>query len=148
MVNSFPNFFICMGPNTVTGHSSVIFTAECQIDMILRLIKPILALTRRVELLATPAPTVEVTREAEERVYTELRAEMKKKVWESQKEGGVSWYVDERGLCTVSRPSCVGPPQLLINRLRSSQTLQAFSQIDFWRRTRFASSSDFKWTGC
>ena len=41
-VPSFPNFFILMGPNTVTGHLSVIYTVECQINFILRLIAPIL----------------------------------------------------------------------------------------------------------
>ncbi|KAL2357051.1 hypothetical protein BJ546DRAFT_426549 [Cryomyces antarcticus] len=41
-VPSFPNLFILMGPNTVTGHLSVIYTVECQINFALRLTAPIL----------------------------------------------------------------------------------------------------------
>ncbi|KAL2830394.1 hypothetical protein BJY01DRAFT_260899 [Aspergillus pseudoustus] len=41
-VASFPNFFILNGPNTATGHTSVIFTAECQISFILKVLDPIL----------------------------------------------------------------------------------------------------------
>jgi len=41
-VPGFPNFFMIFGPNTGTGHTSVIFTNEVQIDYILQLTKPIL----------------------------------------------------------------------------------------------------------
>ncbi|KAF5348350.1 hypothetical protein D9758_010944 [Tetrapyrgos nigripes] len=40
-VPGFPNFFLLSGPNTVTGHTSVIYTEECQINYILSLIQPI-----------------------------------------------------------------------------------------------------------
>lgn len=98
---SFPSCqFWIFGPCTATGHSSVIFTSECQITMTLNVIKPILAKLQKVE-LQLPAPTVEVTKDAQDKFYKALRAEMKKKVWE--KNGGVSWYVDQKtGLCTVS----------------------------------------------
>jgi len=38
----FPNFFSLLGPNTVTGHASVIYTEEAQINYILRMIKPVI----------------------------------------------------------------------------------------------------------
>ncbi|KAL3462337.1 hypothetical protein BJX64DRAFT_288460 [Aspergillus heterothallicus] len=41
-VSSFPNFFILNGPNTATGHTSVIFTVECQINFTLKVLDPIL----------------------------------------------------------------------------------------------------------
>ncbi|KDR82144.1 hypothetical protein GALMADRAFT_222024 [Galerina marginata CBS 339.88] len=41
-VPDFPNFFMVFGPNTATGHTSIIFTNEVQIDYILQVIKPIL----------------------------------------------------------------------------------------------------------
>ncbi|KAL0947913.1 hypothetical protein HGRIS_010547 [Hohenbuehelia grisea] len=41
-VPGFPNFFTIGGPNTATGHTSVIFTEEVQIDYSLQLIKPVL----------------------------------------------------------------------------------------------------------
>ena len=41
--SGFPNFATVYGPNTGTGHSSAIFSQECQIDMIIkRLITPVL----------------------------------------------------------------------------------------------------------
>ncbi|KAL2784976.1 hypothetical protein BJX66DRAFT_347869 [Aspergillus keveii] len=41
-ISSFPNFFILNGPNTATGHTSVIFTAECHINFALKVLDPIL----------------------------------------------------------------------------------------------------------
>ncbi|KAG6902861.1 hypothetical protein C0995_010746 [Termitomyces sp. Mi166 len=41
-VPGFPNLYMLGGPNTVTGHTSVIFTEEVQINYSLALIKPIL----------------------------------------------------------------------------------------------------------
>ncbi|THU87244.1 FAD/NAD(P)-binding domain-containing protein [Dendrothele bispora CBS 962.96] len=41
-VPGFPNSFILLGPNVASGHASVIFSEEAQIQLILRLIKPIL----------------------------------------------------------------------------------------------------------
>ncbi|EKM83294.1 hypothetical protein AGABI1DRAFT_111719, partial [Agaricus bisporus var. burnettii JB137-S8] len=38
----FPNFYTILGPNTGTGHTSVIFTNECQADYIIQLITPII----------------------------------------------------------------------------------------------------------
>ncbi|KAJ6179204.1 hypothetical protein N7519_009665 [Penicillium mononematosum] len=41
-MDSFPNFFILFGPNTVTGHTSVIFATENAVNYSLKFIKPIL----------------------------------------------------------------------------------------------------------
>jgi hypothetical protein len=48
--------------------------------MTLKLIKPILQQLKQVKLLPTPAPSVEVTQEAEQRYNEEMRRELKKKV--------------------------------------------------------------------
>ena len=70
----------------------------------LRLIKPVLAELKKTQILAGPAPSVEVTGVAERRYMNEVRKEMKKKVWE--KDGGVSWYVDRKtGKCVSTSPS-------------------------------------------
>ncbi|GAA6009379.1 hypothetical protein JCM11491_004299 [Sporobolomyces phaffii] len=124
-VSGFPNFFWLMGPQSATGHSSVLFTSECQITLMFRLIKPIVDQLRKPQLLI-PAPYVEVTKKAEDEFMANIRAEMKKKVWE--KDGGVSWYVDPKtGLC---------------------HTLYPYSQVNFWRRCTFMRLSDkFVWTG-
>lgn len=69
--------------------------------MMLKLVKPILNKISQVKLLPVPGPSVEVTAEAQAKYNADVRKEMKNKVWE--KDGGVSWYVDqETGLCTVS----------------------------------------------
>lgn len=41
-IPGFPNLFVLLGPNVATGHASVIFSQECQIQMALRLLKPII----------------------------------------------------------------------------------------------------------
>ncbi|BGP00513.1 flavin-containing monooxygenase [Rhodotorula toruloides] len=124
LVAEFPNFFWIMGPNSATGHSSVLFTSESQLALTFHLIRPIVEKLRKVQLLK-PAPFVEVTTEAEDRFYDAVRKEMKKKVWE--KDGGVSWYVDKAtGLCS---------------------TLYPWSQVHFWRSCTFPNYRDFKWTG-
>ena len=41
MVASYPNFFLLMGPNSVTGHSSALFNTECTVDMMAQLLKPV-----------------------------------------------------------------------------------------------------------
>jgi len=38
----FPNFCMLSGPNTATGHTSVIFTEEVQVDYIIKLVKPVI----------------------------------------------------------------------------------------------------------
>lgn len=128
VVSSFPNFIWCLGPNTATNHSSVLFTTEAQIALAFHLIRPVLAKlagSGGIKLLK-PAPYVEVRREAEDRYYAELRERMKGMVWENK--GGVAWYVDKStGLCTALYP---------------------WTQFDFWRRCTFPNYGDFKWTGC
>jgi hypothetical protein len=83
--------------------------------MMLKLVKPILSKISQVKLLPVPAPSVEVTAEAQARYNADVRKEMKNKVWE--KDGGVSWYVDqETGLCTVSSERSPVPLALLLER--------------------------------
>jgi hypothetical protein len=70
VVPQFPNFFIIMGPNAVTGHLSVIYTVECQFNFTLRLLDPILKSLpsyrsrSSIPLLAPSPATVEVKPEA------------------------------------------------------------------------------------
>lgn len=122
----FPNFFWLLGPNTATGHSSVIFTSECQVNLALKLVKPLLA-----KLTAADAgrdgkagPTVEVTQAAEDGYYARLRGAMRNRVWE--KEGGKSWYVSDGGICTALYP---------------------WSQVNFWWNTLWPRWADYRVTG-
>ncbi|KAJ7029749.1 hypothetical protein C8F04DRAFT_1043117 [Mycena alexandri] len=42
-VPTFPNFFTIAGPNTATGHTSLLFAEEVQVQYIMQMIKPVLA---------------------------------------------------------------------------------------------------------
>jgi hypothetical protein len=125
VVSSFPNFIWCLGPNTATNHSSVLFTTEAQIALAFHLIRPVLAKlagSGGIKLLK-PAPYVEVRREAEDRYYAELRERMKGMVWENK--GGVAWYVDKAtGLCTVRpfrSPLCFPSPARCVPDMHEHQ---------------------------
>ncbi|KAL3607509.1 hypothetical protein FPOAC2_02494 [Fusarium poae] len=92
-VSGFPNFFIMMGPNTLSGHLSVIYTTECQFDFTLCVI-------RRV--LAGKADIVEVTAEAEQRDINDVQKQAKELVWAT---GCTSWFIDENsGRNTIMFP--------------------------------------------
>lgn len=82
--SSFPSFAsLLMGPNSVTGHSSVLFNTECTVLLLLELLKPFAATLRSpAEAARVPAPTVEVTEEAEGTWYEGMRREMETRVWE------------------------------------------------------------------
>lgn len=85
-MDGFPNYFIIFGPNTATGHSSVILASENMVQYSLRMMAPI---------LRGEVATVEVKREAEERYTRDIQARLKDTVWHS---GGChSWYFREDG---------------------------------------------------
>ncbi|KAK0663726.1 Baeyer-Villiger monooxygenase [Lasiodiplodia hormozganensis] len=100
MLSGFPNFFVLMGPNTVSGHLSVLYTTECQINFVNKLIAPILAALHPKavslrSLLALPPPDdiVEVKPEAEAKDVEWVAQATKKLVWST---GCSSWGIDER----------------------------------------------------
>ncbi|CAE6508465.1 unnamed protein product [Rhizoctonia solani] len=78
-VPGFPNWFTILGPNTVTGHSSVVFAEELQMGYITQLLKPIL--TGDVNGFM---PRAEATRTWNE----EAQSKLSKHVWS----GCASWY--------------------------------------------------------
>ena len=106
-----------MGPNTVTGHLSVIYTVECQILLVLSLLQPILHTSQPPSLLSalnplkllesdpSPSPSstittginsttpayVTVTSTATARHTAWLQRELRKLVWSS---GCTSWALD------------------------------------------------------
>lgn len=80
-MDGFPNFFAIFGPNTATGHSSVILATENQVEYALKMIKPI---------LNGDADSVEVKKSAEMAYTTDLQRALKDTIW--QKGGCNSWY--------------------------------------------------------
>lgn len=73
-----------MGPNTLSGHLSVIYTVECQINFTLRVIRPV---------LQARADTVEVGVEAEKRDIDHVQRKAKGLVWAT---GCTSWSIEEK----------------------------------------------------
>ncbi|CAL3963788.1 hypothetical protein PZA11_001301 [Diplocarpon coronariae] len=85
-MDGFPNLFTIFGPNTATGHSSVILASENMVNMSLKFIRPI---------LKGDVSIVEIKKDAELEWAKDIQSSLKKRVWST---GGCgSWYKDERG---------------------------------------------------
>jgi hypothetical protein len=85
-LDGFPNFFTIFGPNTATGHSSVILASENMVNMSLKFIGPI---------INGDVDIVEIKKEAELEWARDTQAALKKRVWNT---GGCrSWYQTEAG---------------------------------------------------
>ncbi|EZF76050.1 hypothetical protein H105_02536 [Trichophyton soudanense CBS 452.61] len=84
-VSGFPNFFIMMGPNTATGHLSVIYTSECQINFAIRDPASLNPFGGK------SCDTAAVTPRAEQEDNSWVQSALKEFVWES---GCSNWYVD------------------------------------------------------
>lgn len=97
-MDGFPNFFMIFGPNTATGHSSVILASENMVNYALNFIRPILDGHVR---------TYEV-KESAERAWTEqLQNELKNSVFLS---GGCrSWYNAPNGWNSTVYRKCPSP---------------------------------------
>jgi cation diffusion facilitator CzcD-associated flavoprotein CzcO len=92
-MDGFPNFFIIFGPNTATGHSSVILAIENMINYSLKFMKP---------LLKGEIETVEVKKDAEIKWTKAIQEELKDTVWMT---GGChSWYFRADGWNATAYP--------------------------------------------
>ncbi|KAI9782399.1 MAG: hypothetical protein M1816_001897 [Peltula sp. TS41687] len=92
-MDGFPNFFLIFGPNTVTGHSSVIMASENMVNYILKMIKPI---------LQGNVGQMEVKRDVELAYAQEMQKALKKTVFSN---GGCrNWYRSENGWNSVTYP--------------------------------------------
>lgn len=92
-MDGFPNFFFIFGPNTATGHSSVILASENMVNYSLHFIKKI---------LAGDVKTVEVKKKAEIAWTKEMQDRLRNTVWES---GGChSWYKTSSGWNSTTYP--------------------------------------------
>ncbi|OQV08247.1 hypothetical protein CLAIMM_12553 [Cladophialophora immunda] len=82
-MDGFPNFFMIFGPNTATGHSSVILASENMVNYALKFIGPI---------LRGDVDTAEVKESAERQWTADLQRELRQSVFMSG--GCVNWYTD------------------------------------------------------
>ncbi|CAG5156972.1 uncharacterized protein ALTATR162_LOCUS4765 [Alternaria atra] len=84
-VDGFPNFMMIFGPNTATGHSSVVMASENMVNYSLNFIRL---------LLTNEARTVDVKHSAEVAYTSEIQRALKNTVWQS---GCSSWYFTSDG---------------------------------------------------
>jgi len=85
-MDGFPNFFVLFGPNTATGHSSVILATENMVNLSLKFIKPI---------LDGDVARTEIKKEAEIEWARDTQTALKKRVWATG--GCQSWYKNDEG---------------------------------------------------
>ncbi|KAJ3503773.1 hypothetical protein NLJ89_g8287 [Agrocybe chaxingu] len=71
-IPGFPNLFNLLGPNVATGHASVIFSEEAQINYAMQVIKPV---------LEGKAKSFEITEEATDKYNDWLQKRLKDSVW-------------------------------------------------------------------
>ncbi|CAK7212764.1 hypothetical protein SCUCBS95973_001574 [Sporothrix curviconia] len=117
-LSGFPNFFILLGPNAATGHTSAIMAAENSINFALRVIKPV---------LDGRSTTVDLKREAEEQYVDRIQAALQKTVWFS---GCQSWYVDES----------------TVKGKKWNAMSYPYSQAHYWFRSLFPTWSDWQYS--
>ena len=84
-IAGFPNLFMITGPNTATGHNSIIYMIESGVTYVLEAIR-----TLRRERLAS----LEITAEAQTSFNQELQSRLRRTVWNS---GCKSWYLSASG---------------------------------------------------
>ncbi|TFK97994.1 hypothetical protein BDV98DRAFT_573741 [Pterulicium gracile] len=89
-VPGFPNFCMISGPNTVTGHNSVIYSTEVQVDYIMKLLRP---------LLQGKVAAFDVKDEATEAYNNRLQYWLSNSIYS----GCVSWY-------RIQKPGQRSPP--------------------------------------
>ncbi|KAJ5081454.1 hypothetical protein NUU61_009718 [Penicillium alfredii] len=92
-VASCPNFFMLFGPNTATGHTSVIFATENAVNYSLNFIKPI---------LNGQVSTYEIKKEAELAWTQQIQNQLQRTVF--RRGLCASWYITEDGWNSSTYP--------------------------------------------
>ncbi len=86
-VPGFPNFFMLLGPNTLLGHTSVVFMLESQIQHVMSCLR---------RMARNKADAIEVSEPALRHYHDALQRRLGRAVWS---EGGcTSWYLDADGV--------------------------------------------------
>lgn len=93
-VANFPNLFMAMGPNTGTGHTSVIYFIESQMKYIMDAIN---------KAKANSWKSVEVKETVQNEFNVQLQEKMKRTIWSVG--GCKSWYTTENGKNTTMYPN-------------------------------------------
>jgi cation diffusion facilitator CzcD-associated flavoprotein CzcO len=109
-ISGFPNFFLLLGPNTGTGHTSVVTIMESQIAHLLDALRH---LERR------GLSVLEPTGEAQGRFLREVDSKMRGTVWTSG--GCKSWYLDSKGRNSALWPGFTFTLKARLERFDASQ---------------------------
>ncbi|KAL2823789.1 hypothetical protein BDW59DRAFT_162952 [Aspergillus cavernicola] len=91
-MNGFPNFFLLLGPNTVTGHTSAVIAAENSVNYALRILKPV---------LEGSAASVEVKLSAEDTYIEKVQTALRNTIWHA---GCNSWYINDKSWNAMGYP--------------------------------------------
>jgi cation diffusion facilitator CzcD-associated flavoprotein CzcO len=141
-MDGFPNFMMIFGPNTATGHSSVLMASESKFDSLVPThVLPATTGSHEIPFLFDPAnpnldmvsyslnfirlllhneaSVIDVKHDAEVRYTAEMQTALKDTVWQS---GCLSWYFTADGW---------------------NSTVYPYSQVDFWRRCMFPRWQDW-----
>ncbi|KAJ5150600.1 uncharacterized protein N7500_010789 [Penicillium coprophilum] len=121
-MDSFPNFFMLFGPNTATGHTSVIFATENAVNYSLNFIKPI---------LNGQVTSYEVKENAEREWTRQVQDALQKSVF--RRGACSSWYITADGWNSTTYPYVF----LLWRSLAITDMAFRFTQIHYWLRCKF-----------
>ncbi|KAF3286993.1 hypothetical protein TWF970_008823 [Orbilia oligospora] len=94
-VSGFPNFFMIFGPNSVTGHTSVILATENMCQYALNIAKPV---------LKGDASEVEIKQGAEVEYSKWVQEKMKDTVFNTTGKKDKTWYVRDDGWNSTTYP--------------------------------------------
>jgi cation diffusion facilitator CzcD-associated flavoprotein CzcO len=108
-VHGFPNLFLILGPNSGTGHTSVVLMAEAQIEHLLAALR---------HLQSTGAVALEPTAAAQTAFVREVDRRMRGSVWTA---GGCrSWYLDRTGRNSALWPGFTLPLRRRLRTVRAA----------------------------
>ena len=93
-VHNFPNFFFLMGPNTGTGHTSVIYFIESQMNYIMDAL---------IQSKAMAWKSFEVKQDVEDEYNIKIQEQLKRSIWQVGE--CQSWYLNSNGLNTTMYPN-------------------------------------------
>ncbi|PCG93590.1 Hypothetical protein PENO1_082750 [Penicillium occitanis (nom. inval.)] len=91
-MSGFPNFFILLGPNSATGHTSALMAAENSINYALRILKPV---------LMGDVASVNLKQKAEDDYVYKVQGALRERVWNAD---CASWYLNEKKWNAMSYP--------------------------------------------
>ncbi|KAJ5288160.1 flavoprotein [Penicillium angulare] len=91
-MSGFPNFFLSLGPNAATGHTSALMAAENSVNYALRVLRPV---------LNGEAASINLKQEAEDSYIYRVQETPRNRVWNA---GCASWYLNEKKWNAMAYP--------------------------------------------